>query len=151
MTEETVLNIVRKHRQPGMEDPPFANVKWAMDNWLMSKPLYDKLLRLRQYPYGTMELKRHVMPFVTFGGTKKPTNATPNGSLKKVCSVENKCILYLQEALDVGFKWAVKELKQKKNGIHTNIQNCIQLSPSRVPSEYHLTFKSTKLHKNHNQ
>eukprot|EP00957_Ditylum_brightwellii_P073876 5613256-Ditylum_brightwellii.AAC.1 len=57
---------------------------------------------------------------------------------------------FLSEALDDGFKWAVEELKQNKNGIHPNIQNDIQLSPSRVPSEYHLTFKSTKLHKNHN-
>eukprot|EP00957_Ditylum_brightwellii_P055275 4189728-Ditylum_brightwellii.AAC.1 len=45
---------------------------------------------------------------------------------------------------------AVQELKQKKNGINPNILNCIQLPPSRAPSEYHLTFKSTKLLKNHN-
>eukprot|EP00957_Ditylum_brightwellii_P147227 11210860-Ditylum_brightwellii.AAC.1 len=57
----------------------------------------------------------------------------------------------LSEALDDGFKRAIEELKQKKNGIHPYIQNCIQLSPSRVLSEYHLNFKSTKLHKNHNQ
>eukprot|EP00957_Ditylum_brightwellii_P009755 735594-Ditylum_brightwellii.AAC.1 len=42
---------------------------------------------------------------------------------------------FLSEALDAGFKWADEELKQKKNGIHPNFQNCIQLSPSRVPSE----------------
>eukprot|EP00957_Ditylum_brightwellii_P141550 10783606-Ditylum_brightwellii.AAC.1 len=81
MTGETVLGIVREHRRPGTEDLPFANVRWAMDNWFTSKPLYDELLRLRQYPYGTMELKRYALPFVTFGGTKKPTNATPKGSL----------------------------------------------------------------------
>eukprot|EP00957_Ditylum_brightwellii_P181346 13814047-Ditylum_brightwellii.AAC.1 len=57
MIGETVLKIVREHRQPGTEDSPFANVRWAMDNWFMSKPLYGVLLRLRQYPYGTMELK----------------------------------------------------------------------------------------------
>eukprot|EP00957_Ditylum_brightwellii_P033509 2539433-Ditylum_brightwellii.AAC.1 len=66
-----------------MEDPPFANIRWAIDNWFMSKPLYDKLLRLRQYLYGTMELKRYVPPFVTFGGTNKPTNATPKDHLEK--------------------------------------------------------------------
>eukprot|EP00957_Ditylum_brightwellii_P086043 6545961-Ditylum_brightwellii.AAC.1 len=54
---ETVLNIVREHRWPGTEDPPFANVRWAMDNWFTSKSLFDELLRLRKYPYGTMELK----------------------------------------------------------------------------------------------
>eukprot|EP00957_Ditylum_brightwellii_P089225 6794934-Ditylum_brightwellii.AAC.1 len=57
---------------------------------------------------------------------------------------------FLSEALDDGFKWEVEELKQKKNGIHPDTQNCIQLSPSRVPSEYHLTLKSIKLHKKHN-
>eukprot|EP00957_Ditylum_brightwellii_P075806 5761338-Ditylum_brightwellii.AAC.1 len=41
-----------------------------------------------------MELKRYVPPFVTFGGTKKPTNATPKGSLKKVCSVDGKLSLW---------------------------------------------------------
>eukprot|EP00957_Ditylum_brightwellii_P194656 14827805-Ditylum_brightwellii.AAC.1 len=60
MTGETVLKVVREHRWSGTEDPPFANVRLAMDNWFTSKPLYDKLLRLR---------------------TKKPTNATPKGSL----------------------------------------------------------------------
>eukprot|EP00957_Ditylum_brightwellii_P090608 6900489-Ditylum_brightwellii.AAC.1 len=36
---------------------------------------------------------------------------------------------FLSEALDEGFKQAVEELKQKKNGIHHDIQYCIQLSP----------------------
>eukprot|EP00957_Ditylum_brightwellii_P188512 14351348-Ditylum_brightwellii.AAC.1 len=44
MTGETVLKIMREHRRPGTEDPPFANVRWAMDNLFTTKPLYDKLL-----------------------------------------------------------------------------------------------------------
>eukprot|EP00957_Ditylum_brightwellii_P064035 4857574-Ditylum_brightwellii.AAC.1 len=64
-----------------MDGPPFANVRWTIDNWFTSKPLYDKLLRLMQYTYDTMELRRYVLPFVTFGGTKKPTYAMPKGSL----------------------------------------------------------------------
>jgi hypothetical protein len=94
MAGETVLKIVREHRQPGTEYPPFANVRWAMNNWFTSKPLYDKLLRLRQNPHGTMELKRCLLPFVTFGGTKKPTNAMPKGSLKKARSVDGKLSLW---------------------------------------------------------
>eukprot|EP00957_Ditylum_brightwellii_P048187 3657670-Ditylum_brightwellii.AAC.1 len=69
-------------------------------------------------------------------------NACNRGNLQVRRRGQNK---FLSEVLDDGFKWAVEELKQKK------MQKCIQLSPSRVPSEYHLTFKYTKLHKNHNQ
>eukprot|EP00957_Ditylum_brightwellii_P070870 5385885-Ditylum_brightwellii.AAC.1 len=49
----------------------------------------------------------------------------------KACNKGNPQVRYcgqykiLSEALDDGFKWAVEELKQKNNGIHPNIQNCI--------------------------
>eukprot|EP00957_Ditylum_brightwellii_P149949 11419409-Ditylum_brightwellii.AAC.1 len=33
MIGETILKTVRKHRRPVVEDPPFANVRWAMDSW----------------------------------------------------------------------------------------------------------------------
>eukprot|EP00957_Ditylum_brightwellii_P054877 4159760-Ditylum_brightwellii.AAC.1 len=97
--------MVREHRQPGAEDPPLANVRWAMDNWSKSKPIYDKLLRLRQYPYGTMELKRCVPPFVTFGRTKKPTNAMPKGFLKKERFVDGKLSLWAYMNSSIVFVW----------------------------------------------
>ena len=41
MTGETVMRIVRAHKRPGTDDPPYNNVRWAMDNWFTSKPLFD--------------------------------------------------------------------------------------------------------------
>eukprot|EP00957_Ditylum_brightwellii_P145417 11073998-Ditylum_brightwellii.AAC.1 len=73
MKGETVMRIVRAHKRPGADDPPYNNVRWAMDNWFTSKPMFDILVCLEQYPYGIMERKLYVPPFVTFGPTKRPT------------------------------------------------------------------------------
>eukprot|EP00957_Ditylum_brightwellii_P070719 5374857-Ditylum_brightwellii.AAC.1 len=64
-----------------------------MDNWFTSKPLFDKLVCLEQYPYGTMERKQCVPPFVTFGPTKRPTVGVPTGSWKAAHSVDGKLSL----------------------------------------------------------
>eukprot|EP00957_Ditylum_brightwellii_P103391 7878557-Ditylum_brightwellii.AAC.1 len=52
-----------------------------MDNWFTSKPLYNEMVQLGQYPYGTMEVKRYVPPFLKQGKTKKPMIAVPKGQL----------------------------------------------------------------------
>eukprot|EP00957_Ditylum_brightwellii_P077523 5890484-Ditylum_brightwellii.AAC.1 len=65
-----------------------------MDNWFTSKPLFDKLVRLEQYPYGTMERKQYVPPFVTFGPMKRPTLDVPKGSWKVAHSVDRKLSLW---------------------------------------------------------
>eukprot|EP00957_Ditylum_brightwellii_P042266 3201396-Ditylum_brightwellii.AAC.1 len=38
-------------------DCPYLHFHWAIDNWFTSKPLYDEMVQLGQYPYGTMEVK----------------------------------------------------------------------------------------------
>eukprot|EP00957_Ditylum_brightwellii_P110627 8437626-Ditylum_brightwellii.AAC.1 len=72
MTGETVMRIVRGHQHPGTttDTMHFSNVQWVMDNWFTSKPLFDELLHLEQYLYGTMERKRYAAPFVTHRNTK---------------------------------------------------------------------------------
>eukprot|EP00957_Ditylum_brightwellii_P070633 5367035-Ditylum_brightwellii.AAC.1 len=57
------MRIVRAHKHPGTDDPPYINARWAMDKWFTSKPLFDNLIFLEQYPYGTMERKQYVPPF----------------------------------------------------------------------------------------
>eukprot|EP00957_Ditylum_brightwellii_P199369 15196597-Ditylum_brightwellii.AAC.1 len=70
MTGETVLCIVREHKRIGIPDAmPYQHCQWAMDNWFTSKPLYDEMVQLGQYPFGTMEVKRYVPPFLKHGKT----------------------------------------------------------------------------------
>eukprot|EP00957_Ditylum_brightwellii_P171262 13037204-Ditylum_brightwellii.AAC.1 len=58
MTGETVLCIMREHKWIGVEDlQSYLHCHWAMDNWFTSKPLYDKMVPLGQYPYGTIKVK----------------------------------------------------------------------------------------------
>eukprot|EP00957_Ditylum_brightwellii_P119385 9107682-Ditylum_brightwellii.AAC.1 len=64
-----------------------------MDNWFTSKLLFDELVCLEQYPYGTIERKQYVPPFVTFGPTKRPTVGVPKGSRKAGHSVDRKLSL----------------------------------------------------------
>eukprot|EP00957_Ditylum_brightwellii_P014423 1085979-Ditylum_brightwellii.AAC.1 len=59
-----------------------------MDNWFTSKQLFDELVCLEQYPYGTMERKWYVPPFVMIGPTKRPTVVVPKGSWKAAHSVD---------------------------------------------------------------
>eukprot|EP00957_Ditylum_brightwellii_P054968 4166023-Ditylum_brightwellii.AAC.1 len=64
-----------------------------MDNWFTSKLLFDKFVCLEQYPYGTMERKRYVPPFVMFGPTKRLTVGVRKGSWKAAHSVDGKLSL----------------------------------------------------------
>eukprot|EP00957_Ditylum_brightwellii_P119006 9076435-Ditylum_brightwellii.AAC.1 len=59
---------------------PYQHCQWAMGNWFTSKLLYDKMVQLGQCPFGTMEVKRHVPPFLKHRKTKKPTQAVPKGT-----------------------------------------------------------------------
>eukprot|EP00957_Ditylum_brightwellii_P164860 12551468-Ditylum_brightwellii.AAC.1 len=61
-----------------------------MDNWFTSKPLYNEMMWLGEYPYGTMEVKRYVSPFLKHGKTKKPTIAVPKGTIRAGTSVDGK-------------------------------------------------------------
>eukprot|EP00957_Ditylum_brightwellii_P116701 8901763-Ditylum_brightwellii.AAC.1 len=73
---------------------PYQHYQWAMDNVLMSKPLYDKMVQLGQYPFGTTEVKRYVSPFLKHGKAKKPTQAVPKGKVRAGTSVDDKLYIW---------------------------------------------------------
>eukprot|EP00957_Ditylum_brightwellii_P146262 11136485-Ditylum_brightwellii.AAC.1 len=71
-----------EHKWVGVGDlQPYLHCHWATDNWFTSKPLYDDMVWLGQYPYGTMEVKRYVPPCLKHGKTKKPTIAVTKGNI----------------------------------------------------------------------
>eukprot|EP00957_Ditylum_brightwellii_P046167 3502932-Ditylum_brightwellii.AAC.1 len=65
-----------------------------MDNWFTSKLLYDKMVQLEQYPFGTMEIKRCVPPLLKHGKIKKPTQAVPKGTVRADSSVDRKLSIW---------------------------------------------------------
>eukprot|EP00957_Ditylum_brightwellii_P013627 1028046-Ditylum_brightwellii.AAC.1 len=73
---------------------PYQHCQWAMDNWFMSKLLYDKMVQLGQYSFGTMEVKRYVTPFLKHGKAKKPTQAVPKGTVRAGTSVDGKLSIW---------------------------------------------------------
>eukprot|EP00957_Ditylum_brightwellii_P069449 5273594-Ditylum_brightwellii.AAC.1 len=91
MTGETVLHTVREQKRVGIPDVmPYQHCQWAMDNWFTSMPLYDEMVQLGQYAFGTIEVKRYVPSFLKHGKTKKPTQAVPKGTVRAGTSVGGK-------------------------------------------------------------
>eukprot|EP00957_Ditylum_brightwellii_P201868 15327596-Ditylum_brightwellii.AAC.1 len=90
MTGETVMLIVRDDKHTGMDNMPYSSMHWNMGNWFTSKPLFDELLQLKQYTYGTMERKWYVTPFLTHGKPKKPKLTVQKGTMKAGHSKDGK-------------------------------------------------------------
>eukprot|EP00957_Ditylum_brightwellii_P122038 9307029-Ditylum_brightwellii.AAC.1 len=83
MTGETVICIEREHKRVGIEDLQlYLHCHWAMDNWFTSKPTYDEMVWLGQYPYSIMEMKRYVPPFLKHEKAKKTRIAVPKGTVR---------------------------------------------------------------------
>eukprot|EP00957_Ditylum_brightwellii_P054186 4104274-Ditylum_brightwellii.AAC.1 len=62
---ETAIHIVREHKCPGTDNMPYSDMCWSMDHWFTSKPLFDEILRLKQYTCSTIERKQFVPSFLT--------------------------------------------------------------------------------------
>eukprot|EP00957_Ditylum_brightwellii_P175803 13386654-Ditylum_brightwellii.AAC.1 len=89
-----MLRIIREHKCIGAADALlYTNVQWAMDNWFTSKPLFDELLQLGQYPLGTMDVKRYAPPYLKHIRTKKPTANVPKGTIQPAHSHNGKLLL----------------------------------------------------------
>eukprot|EP00957_Ditylum_brightwellii_P120514 9194677-Ditylum_brightwellii.AAC.1 len=52
------------------------------------------MVRLGQYPFGIMEVKRYVLPFLKYGKTKIPTQAVPKGTVRAGTSVDSKLSMW---------------------------------------------------------
>eukprot|EP00957_Ditylum_brightwellii_P174410 13279824-Ditylum_brightwellii.AAC.2 len=65
MTGDTVLHVKRVHKHPGVASVGlYHNARWVMDNWLTNKPLFEKMVDLKQYPFGTMKKEQHVPTYL---------------------------------------------------------------------------------------
>eukprot|EP00957_Ditylum_brightwellii_P007413 561175-Ditylum_brightwellii.AAC.1 len=61
-------------KHPGVASAePYHNVMWTMVNWSTSKLLFEKMVDMKQYPFGIMKKEQHVPPYLLHGKTKKPT------------------------------------------------------------------------------